>query len=55
MKGVISIFKDNDLRKWEKLEKVYNCKQNGKLLRSLEERATEPGRDLNVQGYFRFI
>ena len=55
MKGVLSIFKDNDLRKWEKLEKVYNCKQNGKALRSVEERAAEPGRDLNVQGYFRFI
>lgn len=55
MKGVLSIFKDNDLRKWEKLEKVYNCKQNVELLRSMEERAAEPGRDLNVQGHFRFI
>ena len=55
MKDALSIFKDNDLKRWEKLEKVYNCKQNCELLRIVEERAAEPDRELNVRGYFRFI
>ena len=55
MNGVLSIFKDNDLRKWEKLEKIYNCKQNGELLKNATERGAKPHRDWNELGYFRFI
>ena len=55
MKGVLAIFKENDLKKWEKLEKVYNCRHE----RGIGERsiflAQEQSRDLNVPGHNRII
>ncbi len=55
MKITLDIFKENEFRKWERLEKVYNCKHDGSLPNNMRTGAAEPGRDFNVSGYIRFV